>query len=58
MNNIEKAYLLIGLAILVVSAVLMIFGRVIGDSSTGFAQVLLITGISFVGASRKTSASL
>ena len=58
MNNIEKAYILIGTVLLVVAAVLMIDGNILGDSNTGFAVVLLITGICFVGSGRKTLGSL
>ncbi|MBY8998885.1 MAG: hypothetical protein KGD60_14245 [Candidatus Thorarchaeota archaeon] len=58
MNKIEKAYYLIGATMLVVAAVLMMYGHILGDSTTGFARVLLITGICFVGSSRKTLGSL
>ena len=58
MNNIEKAYYLIGAAMLVVAAVLMIYGHILGDSTTDFARVLLITGICFVGSGRKTLSSI
>jgi hypothetical protein len=58
MNNIEKAYYLLGAAMLVVAAVLMINGHILGDSTTGFARVLLITEICFVGSGRKTLGSL
>jgi hypothetical protein len=58
MNKIEKAYFLIGVTMLVVAAVLMIYGHILGDSTTGLARVLLITGICFVGSGRKTLGSL
>jgi hypothetical protein len=58
MNNIEKAYCLIGATMLVVAAVLMINGQILGDSTTGLARVLLITGICFVGSGQKTLGSL
>lgn len=58
MNKIEKAYYLIGATMLVVAPVLMMYGHILGDSTTGFARVLLITGICFVGSSRKTLGSL
>jgi hypothetical protein len=57
MNKIEKAYFLIGVTMLVVAAILMINGHILGDSTTGFAQVLGITGICLVGSSRKTLGS-
>ena len=58
MNKIEKAYYLIGAVMLVAATVLMMYGHILGDSTTGFARVLLITGICFVGSSRKTLGSL
>ena len=58
MNNIEKVYYLFGATLLVVAAVLMINGHILGDSTTGLARVLLITGICFVGSGRKTLGSL
>ena len=54
MNNKEKAFILIGVTMALVAVVLMINGHILGDSTVGFARVLLITGICFVGSSRKT----
>jgi hypothetical protein len=58
MNKIEKVSFLIGVTMCVVAAILMINGNILGDSTTGFAQVLGITGICFVSSSRKTLGSL
>ena len=57
MKNIEKLYFAIASVLIAVAVVLMVFGQILGDETTGFARVLLITGICFVGASRKTLGS-
>jgi len=53
MKSVNKPFFLTGATMLVVAAVLMMYGHVLGDSTTGFARVLLITGICFVGSSRR-----
>jgi hypothetical protein len=58
MNKIKKLYLAIAAVLIIMAIPLMIDGHILGDSTVGFAQVLLITGICFVGASRKTLSSL
>jgi hypothetical protein len=58
MNNIEKAYYLIGVTMCVVAAILMANGHILDDATTGIARVLLITGICFFGSCRKTLGSL
>ncbi|OLS19430.1 MAG: hypothetical protein ThorAB25_29330 [Candidatus Thorarchaeota archaeon AB_25] len=58
MNNIEKLYLAIAAVLIIVAVPLMIDGHILGDATIGLARVLLITGICFVGASRKTLGSL
>jgi hypothetical protein len=58
MKNIERLYLAIAAVLIIVAAVLMIDGHILGDATTGLARVLLITGICFVGSSRETLGSL
>jgi len=54
MKNIEKLYFAIALVLIAVAVVLMVNGHILGDATIGLARVLLITGICFIGASRKT----
>ena len=58
MKNIEKLYFAIASVLIVVAVVLMINGQILGEASTNLARVLLITGICFIGTSRKTLGSL
>ncbi|MGD9397839.1 MAG: hypothetical protein PVJ05_15490 [Candidatus Thorarchaeota archaeon] len=58
MKNIEKLYLAIAAVLIIVAVPLMIDGHILGASTVAFARVLLITGICFVGSSRKTLGSL
>ena len=58
MNNIERLYLAIAAILIIVAVPLMIDGHILGEATTGLARVLLITGICFIGSSRKTLGSL
>ncbi|MGY5859842.1 MAG: hypothetical protein RTU63_10770 [Candidatus Thorarchaeota archaeon] len=54
MKNIERLYLVIAAVLLVAGAALMIDGTLLGESTVAFARVLAVTGVCFVGASRKS----
>ncbi|MGY5882016.1 MAG: hypothetical protein RTV31_17360 [Candidatus Thorarchaeota archaeon] len=58
MKNIEKLYFAIASVLIAIAVVLMVNGQILGDATTGLARVLLITGICFIGSSRKTLSSV
>ena len=58
MKNIERLYLAIAAILIIVAVPLMIDGHILGDATVALARVLLITGICFIGSSRKTLGSL
>jgi hypothetical protein len=53
MKTSGKAYFVIGLAIALVAALLMVNGHILGEDTPGYAIVLGIIGIGLIAGSRK-----
>jgi predicted tellurium resistance membrane protein TerC len=57
MNNLEKAFLVLGAILLVIGISLMIEGQILGDRTIPAAIVSTIVGISFLLSGTKTKKS-
>ncbi|MHA2162183.1 MAG: hypothetical protein ACXABF_07150 [Candidatus Thorarchaeota archaeon] len=54
MNKSAKLYLVVGVAMAVTAALLMIDGQVLGEMTTDFSRILLITALPVIVKSQKS----
>jgi hypothetical protein len=57
MNKSEKLYIVVGVALAVTAALLMIDGQVLGEMTTDLSRILLITALPFIVKGQKSRAA-
>jgi hypothetical protein len=57
MNKSEKLYIIVGVALAVTAALLMIDGQVLGEMTTNLSRILLITSLPVIVKGTKSRAA-